>query len=77
MLALKLIFGFLSFFFLCVAGKEAPSFSIDYEKDTFLRNGKPHRYMSGSIHYYRVPRSLWRQRLETLRLAGLNTVQVL
>jgi len=73
MLALKVILGFLSLH-LC-ASKEAPSFSIDYEKDTFLRNGKPHRYMSGSLHYYRVPRSLWRQRLETLRLAGLNTVQ--
>ena len=41
MLTLKLILGFLSLH-LC-ASKEAPSFSIDFEKDTFLRNGKPHR----------------------------------
>ena len=33
--------------------------------------------MSGSMHYYRVPRPFWRQRLKTLKLAGLNTVQVL
>ena len=41
-MALKLILGFLSL--LLCAGKETPSFSIDYEKDTFLRNGKPHRW---------------------------------
>merc|ERR1719323_2894846 len=27
------------------------------------------------MHYYRVPRPLWRQRLKSLHLAGLNTVQ--
>ena len=41
MLALNLILGFFSLH-LC-ASKDAASFSIDYEKDTFLRNGKPHR----------------------------------
>ena len=41
--ALKIILGFLSLLLCECAGKEAPSFSIDYEKDTFLRNGKPHR----------------------------------
>ena len=73
----------------------APSFTIDYTRDSFVRNGKPHRwpsascqpeepfsesltsrYVSGSIHYFRVPRPLWRDRLDKLRLAGLNTVQV-
>ena len=71
-----------------------PSFTIDYTRDSFVRNGKPYRwpsascrpgepfsetltfrYVSGSIHYFRVPRPLWRDRLDKLRLAGLNTVQ--
>ncbi|KAI1304877.1 Beta-galactosidase [Halotydeus destructor] len=50
------------------------SFEIDYEHDRFLKDGEPFRYVSGSVHYYRVPRELWRDRLTKLRLAGLNAV---
>ena len=37
----------------------APSFSIDFTNDTFLKDGKPFRYVSGSIHHYRIPREYW------------------
>jgi Beta-galactosidase len=50
------------------------SFSIDYENNQFLLNGSPFRYVSGSLHYFRVPRAYWRDRLRKLRLAGLNAV---
>lgn len=50
------------------------SFSIDYENDQFLLNGSPFRYVSGSLHYFRVPRAYWRDRLRKLRAAGLNAV---
>ncbi|XP_021942675.1 beta-galactosidase isoform X3 [Zootermopsis nevadensis] len=49
-------------------------FSIDYENDQFLLNGSPFRYVSGSLHYFRVPRAYWRDRLRKLRAAGLNAV---
>nr|CAD7444511.1 unnamed protein product [Timema bartmani] len=49
-------------------------FRIDYENDQFLLDGESFRYVSGSLHYFRVPRVYWRDRLRKLRAAGLNAV---
>ncbi|XP_055686749.1 beta-galactosidase-like [Lutzomyia longipalpis] len=49
-------------------------FEVDYENDTFLLDGKPFRYISGSFHYFRAPRENWRQKLRTMRATGLNAV---
>uniref|UniRef100_A0A673TEV3 Glycoside hydrolase 35 catalytic domain-containing protein n=1 Tax=Suricata suricatta TaxID=37032 RepID=A0A673TEV3_SURSU len=43
----------------------------------FLKDGRPFRYISGSIHYSRVPRFYWKDRLLKMRMAGLNTIQTL
>ncbi len=43
------------------------------EKD-FLLNGKPLRLMAGEIHYQRIPREYWADRLMKVKAAGLNTV---
>ena len=51
------------------------SFIINYEKNTFMKDGKLFRYISGEMHYFRVPRIHWRDRLQKIRKAGLNTVQ--
>ena len=51
------------------------SFYIDYEHNTFVKDGKPFRYVSGSIHAYRVPKALWEDRLRKMWAAGLNAVQ--
>ncbi|KAI1304943.1 Beta-galactosidase [Halotydeus destructor] len=51
------------------------SFVVDYDNNQFLKDGHPFRYVSGSLHYFRVPRELWRDRLTKMRLAGLNAVQ--
>ncbi len=40
----------------------------------FMRDGKPYQIISGSIHYPRVPREYWRDRLRKARAMGLNTV---
>ncbi|XP_037530240.1 beta-galactosidase [Nematolebias whitei] len=53
----------------------APSFSLDYENDCFLKDGQPFRYISGSIHYSRIPRAYWRDRLLKMYMAGLNAIQ--
>ncbi|KAG8307358.1 hypothetical protein J6590_025008 [Homalodisca vitripennis] len=50
------------------------SFEVDYENDQFLKDGQPFRYVSGSLHYFRVPREYWQDRLRKLRAAGLNVV---
>ncbi|XP_068739243.1 beta-galactosidase-like [Montipora capricornis] len=51
------------------------SFSIDWENDVFLKDGKPFRYISGSFHYFRVPKPYWEDRMKKMKSAGLNTLQ--
>ncbi|MGI0134656.1 MAG: beta-galactosidase, partial [Candidatus Micrarchaeaceae archaeon] len=41
----------------------------------FLINGKPKFLVSGSIHYFRVPNELWRDRLLKAKRAGLNCIE--
>lgn len=52
------------------------SFSIDYKNNCFLKDGKPFQYISGSIHYSRIPRYYWKDRLLKMYMTGLNAVQV-
>lgn len=51
------------------------SFTIDWKNDVFLKDGKPFRYISGSLHYFRVPKVYWKDRMTKMRAAGLNTLQ--
>uniref|UniRef100_A0A8C5ANM8 Beta-galactosidase n=1 Tax=Gadus morhua TaxID=8049 RepID=A0A8C5ANM8_GADMO len=51
------------------------SFSIDYKNDCFRKDGEEFRYISGSIHYSRIPRVYWKDRLLKMYMAGLNTIQ--
>lgn len=48
---------------------------LTYNQNTFLKNGKEYRILSGAIHYFRTPRAYWRDRLEKLRQCGFNTVE--
>ncbi|OCT63375.1 beta-galactosidase [Xenopus laevis] len=52
------------------------SFSIDYNKNCFRKDGQCFRYISGSIHYFRIPADYWRDRLLKMYMTGLNAVQV-
>uniref|UniRef100_A0A8C3TT92 Galactosidase beta 1 like n=1 Tax=Catharus ustulatus TaxID=91951 RepID=A0A8C3TT92_CATUS len=61
---------------LLIASPSARSFQLDYEHNCFRKDGAPFRYISGSIHYARVPRPAWRDRLLKMYLSGLSTVQV-
>lgn len=51
------------------------TFKIDYSRDRFLKDGQPFRYISGSIHYFRIPRFYWEDRLLKMKMAGLNAIQ--
>ena len=55
---------------------EAGTFSVDYANHQFLKDGKPFRYISGSIHYFRIHPDLWNDRLQRVRALGFNAVQV-
>uniref|UniRef100_A0A8C1JWA4 Galactosidase, beta 1-like n=1 Tax=Cyprinus carpio TaxID=7962 RepID=A0A8C1JWA4_CYPCA len=52
------------------------SFSIDYKNNCFQKDGKPFQYISGSIHYSRIPREYWKDRLLKMYMTGLNAIQV-
>ncbi|XP_015280560.1 PREDICTED: beta-galactosidase-1-like protein [Gekko japonicus] len=54
----------------------ARSFSIDYTNNCFCKDGVPFRYISGSIHYFRIPPGYWKDRLLKMYMSGLNAVQV-
>src|SRR5580700_4763657 len=43
--------------------------------DHFELDGKPFQIISGAIHYARVPRAYWRDRLRKAHVMGLNTVE--
>ncbi len=43
-------------------------------ENDFLLGGKPFRIMAGEIHFQRIPREYWADRLMKIKAAGLNTV---
>lgn len=40
----------------------------------FTLEGEPFRIIGGSIHYFRVPRAYWRDRLMKMKACGINTL---
>lgn len=53
-------------------GRTQPAFMVSGQ--TFLYDGKPFQIRSGEMHFARIPRDYWRQRLELAKAMGLNTV---
>lgn len=49
-----------------------PTFVI--VKDQMVMNGKPYRILSGEMHYPRVPREYWEDRMLKAKAMGLNTI---
>ncbi|MGW7452738.1 glycoside hydrolase family 35 protein [Streptomyces sp. NPDC054787] len=47
---------------------------LTQDHDGFRRAGRPHRIVSGALHYFRVHPDLWEDRLRRLRALGANTV---
>jgi beta-galactosidase len=52
----------------------AGTHTFGYQGDHFLLDGKPFLIISGSMHYPRVPRPYWRDRMRKMRALGLNTL---
>ncbi|KAM8967012.1 beta-galactosidase [Pelodytes ibericus] len=52
----------------------ARTFEIDYEHNCFRKDGNSFRYISGSIHYARIPRFYWKDRLLKMKMAGLDAI---
>ena len=50
------------------------TFQIDFERNRFLRDGKPFQLISGDMHYFRTPKFYWPDRFLKMKHAGLNAV---
>lgn len=48
---------------------------LTIESNGFCLDGKPFRLIAGAIHYFRVPRAYWEDRLRKLRACGFNAVE--
>ncbi len=49
--------------------------NFDIQGNDFVLDGKPFRILSGAMHYFRVPRAYWADRLHKAYLMGLNTIE--
>jgi beta-galactosidase len=54
-------------------GAAAHTFAV--QADQFLLDGKPLVIRAGAMHYPRVPRPYWRDRMRKMRALGLNTLE--
>ena len=52
----------------------AAAHSFGIQGDQFVLDGKPFQIISGEMHYARIPRQYWRDRLKKARAMGLNTI---
>ena len=48
--------------------------TFEIKSGNFLYDGKPVQIHSGEMHFARVPKAYWRQRLQMIKAMGLNTV---
>ncbi len=48
---------------------------LTYKDRSFYLDGVPFTVISGAMHYFRIPREYWRDRLLKLRECGFNTVE--
>jgi beta-galactosidase len=58
----------------CFAQLPADAHTFKVVGSHFELDGKPFQVLSGEIHYARVPRAYWRDRIRMARAMGLNTI---
>jgi len=52
----------------------AATHTFGVQGNQFVLDGKPFQIISGELHYARIPREYWRDRLKKARAMGLNTI---
>ncbi|MBB5395809.1 beta-galactosidase [Mucilaginibacter sp. AK015] len=64
-----LVFGIFN-----IGRAQTDSHTIALGDSTFLLDGKPLQMISGEMHYTRIPREYWRERMKMAKAMGLNTI---
>jgi beta-galactosidase len=67
-------FGLVVFLFFCTSFAQRSLHTFSFGNDSFLLDGKHLQLISGEMHYARIPRECWRDRLKMARAMGLNTI---
>jgi beta-galactosidase len=49
---------------------------LTWKGTNFLLDEKPFQFLSGEMHYQRIPHELWRHRLQMAKAMGLNSVAI-
>jgi beta-galactosidase len=70
----KYILHFLALFIVSISFAQQQKHSFSLGDSAFLLDGKPFQIISGEIHYPRVPREAWRQRMKMAKAMGINTI---
>lgn len=71
---MKRIGAILFVFFLAYSIKSYGQHSFALGDSVFLLDNKPFQMISGEMHYSRIPREAWRQRMRMAKAMGLNTI---
>jgi beta-galactosidase len=74
MLKRILIYCALFFSGLTAANAQTVNHTFALGDSTFLLDGKPLQMISGEMHYTRIPREYWRERMKMAKAMGLNTI---
>lgn len=69
----KLVFV-LVLFMAGIAPLEARAHTFEFSGNQFLLDGKPFQIISGEMHFARIPRQYWRDRLRMAKAMGLNSI---
>lgn len=48
---------------------------LTFDSERFYLDGKPYTILSGAMHYFRIPKEYWYDRLLKLKECGFNTVE--
>ena len=64
----------LSFLMPPIRRASAETHTFKVENGKFTLDGKPFQVISGEMHYARIPRAYWRDRLRMAKAMGLNTI---
>src|SRR6478752_5239872 len=73
----KFLLAFVVYFSLQGSAQQSMNNSVhsfELSDSAFLLDGKPIQIISGEMHYPRVPREAWRDRMKMAKAMGLNTI---
>jgi len=71
---MKIIYSLLLLLCVSVVDAQQRAHSFALADSVFLLDGKPFQMISGEMHYPRIPKEAWRQRMKMAKAMGLNTI---